>query len=68
MPSLRALGLGLAILVQLVAGKPLANRAVPAPDCEPSTISKPVGTTPTVPLTGGTYPSRPPSIQTNLIR
>jgi len=61
MPSLRALGLGLAILAQLVAAKPLANRAVAAPDCKPSTITKPVGTTPTVPLTGGATELPPPA-------
>jgi hypothetical protein len=69
MPSLRALGLGLAILVQLMAAKPVVSQAVAATDYEPSSITKPVGSTPALPLTGGKLSSTSPlNIQTNVTR
>jgi len=67
MPSLRALGLGLVMLLQVATASPLANRAVAASDCQPTVVSKPTGPAPTLPLTGGKFPSRlHPSVQTQL--
>ncbi|KAE9378119.1 hypothetical protein N431DRAFT_500819 [Stipitochalara longipes BDJ] len=53
MPSLRALGLGLVLLLQVATASPLSNRAVAAADCKPTSVSKPTGPAPTLPLTGG---------------
>jgi hypothetical protein len=67
MPPLRALGLGLAICLQLVAAIPLSDRSVAARDCKPSRVTTPLGPTPTLPLTGGMDPSESLlSIQTHL--
>jgi hypothetical protein len=57
MPSLRALGLGLILLLQVATGKPLLNRAVAAADCKPTGVTKPTAPDPTLPLTGGMFPS-----------
>jgi len=58
MPSLRALGLGLILLLQVATASPLAirevaDRAVAATDCKPTSVTKPTGPAPTLPLTGG---------------
>lgn len=59
MPSLRALGLGLVVLLllQVATGTPVSNRAVEATDCKPTGVTKPTTPDPTLPLTGGMFPS-----------
>jgi hypothetical protein len=51
MPSLRALGLGLVLILQVVTATPVARPAVPSVNC------KSPGTA-TLPLTGGMFPAK----------
>jgi hypothetical protein len=69
MPLLYVLGLGLTILVQLMAAKPIVSQVVAAIDYKPLSITKPIESILALPLIGGKLSSTSPlNIQTNVTR